>query len=94
MYLNAMTWLLLYKLYYIRLPLVTLYLCVLSDKSIDYKQKVNQWWSSIPRHTKFEIQVLTWDKHKNVAGLNRLMRFLLSSLNKWISNSNTHMNKR
>ena len=25
------------------------------------------------RHVKLEIQVLTWNRHKNVAGINRLM---------------------
>ena len=50
------------------------------------ERKFNQWWSTIPptstkrkvtshlisQHIILEIQVLTWDRHKNVAGLNRL----------------------
>jgi len=32
------------------------------------------------RHVKLEIQVLTWNRHKNVAGINRLMWSNLSLL--------------
>ena len=32
-----------------------------------------------------EIQVLAWDRHKNVTGLNRLMGSQPSPLDKWIS---------
>jgi hypothetical protein len=28
-----------------------------------------------PQHMTVEIQVLAWDRHKNVAGLNQLMKF-------------------
>jgi hypothetical protein len=31
-----------------------------------------------------EIQVLAWDRHKNVAGLNRLMGSQPSPLDNWI----------
>jgi hypothetical protein len=37
-----------------------------------------------------EIQVLAWDRHKKVAGFNWLMGSQPSSLNNWISNSNTY----
>ena len=47
----------------------------------------NQAW-----HMTLEIQFLFWDMHKNVAGLNRLMRSYPSPLN-WISNSNTYVKK-
>ena len=37
----------------------------------------------------FEIQILAWDRHKNVAGLNQFMGSLPSRLGNWISNDNT-----
>ena len=37
-----------------------------------------------------EIQVLAWDRHKNVARFNWLMGSQPSSLDNWISNSNTY----
>jgi hypothetical protein len=38
-----------------------------------------------------EIQVLAWDRHKNVAGLNWLMGFQLSPFDNWISKAmNVH----
>jgi hypothetical protein len=41
-----------------------------------------------------EIQVLALDRHKNVAGLNRLMGFQPSKCDNWISNDdNTDINK-
>jgi len=40
-----------------------------------------------PWHMMLEIQVLTWDRHKNVVGLNRLMGSQSSCLHNWISNS-------
>ena len=36
-----------------------------------------------------EIQVLVWDRHKTVAGLNPLMGFQTSPLDNWIFNGNT-----
>ena len=41
------------------------------------------------RHMTLEIQVLAWDRHTNVAGLNRVMRSKLYSTDDWISNDNT-----
>jgi hypothetical protein len=41
-----------------------------------------------------EIQVLAWDRHKDVAGLNRLMGSQPSPLDNWISNSNIYINKK
>ena len=38
-----------------------------------------------------EIQVLTWDRYRNVARLNRLMEYQLSLLENWISNSNIYI---
>jgi len=38
---------------------------------------------------KLEIQVLTWDRHKNEVAL---MESQPSSLDNWISNSNTYIN--
>jgi hypothetical protein len=38
-----------------------------------------------------EIQVLTWDRYRNVAGLNRLMEYQPSLLENWISNSNIYI---
>jgi hypothetical protein len=40
-----------------------------------------------------EIQILAWDRHENVVGLNRLMGSLPSSLYNWIFNNDTHINK-
>ena len=36
---------------------------------------------------------LAWDRHKNITGLNRLMRSQSSLLDNWISNSNTYIHK-
>jgi len=41
----------------------------------------------------FEIQILAWDKHKSVAGLNRLIGFQPPFVVNWISNGKTHTNK-
>ena len=41
-----------------------------------------------------EIQGLAWDRHDNVAELNRLMRSLPSARDNWISNDNINVNKR
>ena len=38
-----------------------------------------------------EIQVLAWERHKNVAGFNWLMGSQPSPLDNWIFNSNTHL---
>jgi hypothetical protein len=40
-----------------------------------------------------EIQVMAWEWHTNVAVLNWLMVYL-HSLNNWISNDNTDINKQ
>jgi hypothetical protein len=40
-----------------------------------------------------EIQVLTWDRHRNVMGLNRLMGSQPAPLYNWIFNGNTFINK-
>ena len=40
-------------------------------------------------HMMLEIQILAWDRHKNVAEWNLLMGSQLSSLDNWISNGNT-----
>ena len=45
-------------------------------------------------HMTLEIQFLAWDRHKNVAGLNRLIGFQPSSLDNFISNRNTYINKQ
>ena len=42
---------------------------------------------------KFEIQLLAWDKYKNVTVLNWLMASQPSPLDNWISNGNTYINK-
>ena len=41
-----------------------------------------------------EIQVLAWERHTNVAGLNRLMGFQPFRLENWISNGITHINRQ
>ena len=46
------------------------------------------------RRMTLEIQVLDWDGHTIVAVLNLLMGSQLSSLDSWISNGNTYINKR
>ena len=51
------------------------------------------WTQKIPWHMTLEMQVLAWDRHKNMAGLNWLMGSQPSPLNNWISNSNTWINK-
>jgi hypothetical protein len=38
-----------------------------------------------------ENQVLAWDRHKHVTGLNQLIGS--TPLNNWISNGNTNINK-
>jgi len=37
-----------------------------------------------------EIQVLAWDRHKHVVGLNGLIGSKLSPLDNWILHDNTH----
>jgi hypothetical protein len=41
-----------------------------------------------------EIQVLAWDRHKNVAGLNWLIESQPFPLDSWIFNGNTYINKQ
>jgi hypothetical protein len=38
-----------------------------------------------------KLQVLAWDNHKNVVGLNRLMGSQISPLDNLISNGNTYI---
>ena len=45
------------------------------------------------RHMMLEIQVLAWDRHRNVAGLKQIQKFHFH-LDKWVSNGNTHIIKR
>jgi hypothetical protein len=40
-----------------------------------------------------EIQVLVWDRHKYVVGLNQLMGSQPPHLDNWISNGNADINK-
>jgi hypothetical protein len=47
-----------------------------------------------PKHVTLEIQILVCDRHTNVAELYRLMGPQHSTLDNWISNSNTYINKR
>ena len=47
-----------------------------------------------PQHIMLEIQVLAWDKHNNVAGLNQLMGSLPSPHDNWISNRKIYINKQ
>ena len=42
----------------------------------------------------FENQVLAWDGHKNMAGLNQLMESQPSPSDNWIFNDNTYINKQ
>ena len=46
------------------------------------------------KHMALEIQVLALDRHKNVAGLNRLMGSEPSPSDNWITNDNTDINKQ
>ena len=41
-----------------------------------------------------EIQILAWDRYKNVAGLKQFIRSQSSPLYNWISNGNTDINKQ
>jgi len=47
-----------------------------------------------PRHMTLEIQILVWNKHNNVTGLSRLMEYQPYSLDNWISNDKTYINKQ
>jgi hypothetical protein len=40
------------------------------------------------------IQILVWDRHKYVVGLNRIMGFQWGIPDNWIANSNTDINKQ
>jgi hypothetical protein len=41
-----------------------------------------------------EINVLAWERHKNMVELNRLIGYKPSPLDIWISNGSTYINKR
>jgi hypothetical protein len=41
-----------------------------------------------------EMQVMAWDRHKDVAESNRLMGSQSSTFDNWVSNGNTYINKR
>jgi hypothetical protein len=41
-----------------------------------------------------EIQVLAWDRHRNVAELNLVMGKQPSPFDNWISNGKTYINKQ
>ena len=43
------------------------------------------WIPTWPRYMTLEIQVLVWNRHRHVAGLNLLMASQSSLLDKWIS---------
>ena len=58
----------------------------LLPKTIEHKE--------IPQHMALEILVLALDRHKNVAGLNRLMGSQPSPSDNWITNDNTDINKQ
>jgi len=58
----------------------------LSSSLPEYKQK--------PQHMMLEIQVLAWERHENVAGLNRSMESQFSTLDNWIPNSNKQTIKK
>ena len=53
----------------------------------------SHWTQKRPQNLTLEIQVLAWDRHKYVAGLNRLMGFQPSHIDSWISNGKTYQNK-
>jgi len=57
-----------------------------------YQQKKQSL--NIKRDMTFEIQVLSWDRHKDVVRLNRLKGFQPSPLDNWIFNNNTDRNKQ
>jgi len=41
-----------------------------------------------------DMQLLAWDRHKNVVGINQLMGFQSYPLDNLISNSNTDINNK
>jgi hypothetical protein len=57
-----------------------------STKLIEHKKKNTTYAVGIPGPG--------WDRHKHVAGLNRLMGSKPSPLDNWISNSNAYIKKR
>ena len=65
-----------------------------TKRTIIYYSNWTYWTQKRPQDLMFEIQILAWDRHKNVVGLNRLMGSLPSRLGNWISNGNTCLNKR
>jgi hypothetical protein len=47
---------------------------------------VGRWARSISnQHMMLEIQVLAWDRHKHVAGLNQLMGSQIFPFDNWVS---------
>jgi len=58
----------------------------ISSQLIEYKNS--------PRHMTLNILVLAWDRHTNVAELNRLMRCQPFPLDSWIFNGFTYINKQ
>ena len=44
-----------------------------------------------PRHMPFEVQVLDWEKEKDVARLNQVIISQASHRDNWISNNNTYI---
>ena len=44
-----------------------------------------------PRHMTLEIQILAWDRHIHVAGLDQLMGYQPSTLDNWTSKENTYI---
>jgi len=47
-----------------------------------------------PQHLALEIQVLDWNRHKNMTGINQLMASHPSHFDTWILNNKTDINKR
>jgi len=54
---------------------------------------LTQWTHIKPWPMTLEIQVLAWDRHKHVAGLNRLMGLQCSPFDNWISSGHTYISK-
>jgi hypothetical protein len=64
----------------------------LSTQLIEHKKKKTT--TRADGQVVLEIQVLTWDRHKNVRRLNWLIGSQPFPLDNWISNDNTYINKR
>jgi hypothetical protein len=56
------------------------------NKAINYLSSQLIEYIKRPRHMTLEIQVLVWDRHENVEGLNWLMGSQILLLDNWISN--------